>query len=60
MKAMKNVVHLGLLAGWVLSRFEGPLATILVHLGPLGLLAALPRVFPLTLARYGLDVLRGA
>ncbi len=98
MKPMKNLVHMGLLAGWVLvgvvftiqrlavpgelltgalaavtywswlvglaavtsvllARFEGPLAAVAVHLGTLAVLAVLPRVFPLTLVRYGLDVL---
>ena len=101
MKAMKNAVHLMLLAGWTLlgafftlkclgspaglaagllaagtfwlwllgfaastsvavARFATPLAAAGVHLGVLVVLALLPHVFPLSLVRFGLDVLRSA
>jgi hypothetical protein len=101
MKAMKNAIHLLLLAGWallgalftlkclgspaslsaglfaagafwlwllgfaaltsvVVARFATPLAAVAVHAGTLLVLALLPHVFPLSLVRFGLDVLRSA
>lgn len=101
MKAMKNAVHLLLLAGWallgavftlkcfgspaslsaglfaagtfwlwllgfaaltsvVVARFATPLAAVAVHAGTLFVLALVPHVFPLSLVRFGLDVLRSA
>jgi hypothetical protein len=54
MRPMKNAVHLLLLAGWT------PLAAVVVHAGTLLVLALLPRLSPLSLLRFGLDVLRSA
>jgi len=40
-------------------RFATPLAAVAVHATTLGVLALMPRVFPVSIVRYGLDVLRG-
>jgi hypothetical protein len=44
----------------VLARFATPLAAVAVHAGTLLVLALLPRLFPLSRLRFGLDVLRSA
>jgi hypothetical protein len=41
------------------ARFSTPLAAVAVHAATLCVLALLPRVFPLSVMRFGLDVLRG-
>jgi hypothetical protein len=43
-----------------MARFATPLAAVAVHGGALLVLALIPRIFPLSLLRFGLDVLRGA
>jgi len=41
----------------LVAPFTSPLATVGVHVGTLVALALLPRIFPLSLMRVGLDVL---
>ncbi len=42
-----------------ISRLATPLSAVAVHAGLVVALALLPRAFPLSLMRFGLDVLRG-
>jgi hypothetical protein len=61
-EAARNLVHGLLLAVWVavgilVARTGTPLGALLVHGGLLLALALVPRVFPLSLLRAGLDVL---
>ena len=44
----------------VVARFTTPLAAVVVHAVALLVLALTPRLFPLSLLRFGLDVLRGS
>ncbi len=98
MKALRNVIHAGILSVWValgvlftarllmsgdpfipslatagsywlwlgafgaattglITVFEGPLATVAVHGGLVLVLSMLPRVFPVSLLRLGMDLL---
>lgn len=44
---------------WVVSKLEGPLATVGAHAGALLVLHVIPRVMPFSLLRVGLDLLLG-
>jgi hypothetical protein len=45
---------------FLVTRWEKPLAALLVHSGAFVFLAMLPREFPLSVLRLGLDLLRSA
>lgn len=52
----------GILAGfttWLASKFQNPVAVIGAHAATLIGMGLIPKVFPLSLLRFGLDVLSG-
>ena len=54
------LIGFGVVTTLAVARLKTPLAAALVHGGALFLLALVPHVFPLSMLRFGLDVLRGA
>ena len=54
------LVGFGVLTSVAVARLGTPLAAVAVHAVTLCALALLPHVFPLSVMRFGLDVLRGA